>query len=183
MRRWSVIAWVVSAVLLLALIAALANVVRSDEASEVPTALASGERPVAPALPTAVVPGTSTPKAPVLGDAMDGPVVVNWWASWCGPCRDEMPLLVKLARDWRDDGVVVVGVNAEDIASDARAFLDDYSVDYPVVRASADDKLRWGVRGFPETYVVGRDGRISARIDGPVDERSLRALVERELER
>lgn len=183
------VGWVVSALLLGGMIVALALTVRDgDDSSGVPSALAGGKRPVAPSLSTARVPGLkaagTSSEAPKLGAGnLDGPVVVNWWASWCGPCRDEMPLLVDLAGEYRDDGVTIVGVNIEDIAGDARAFVKDYSVDYPIVRGDADDKAAWGVRGVPETFVVGADGRISGRIDGPVDERSLRALIEKELKR
>ena len=191
--RWSLVGWAVSALLLGGLIVALALTVRDgDDTSGVSSALAGGKRPVAPALPTDRVPGLhdvgTTAAVPKLGrkagaPPLKGPLVVNWWASWCGPCRDEMPLLVDIAGDYRDDDVTIVGVNIEDIAGDARDFVDEYSVDYPIVRGDADDKATWGVRGVPETFVVGVDGRISGRIDGPVDERSLRALIEKELQR
>ncbi|HUG15989.1 MAG TPA: TlpA disulfide reductase family protein [Thermomicrobiales bacterium] len=95
-------------------------------------------------------------------------VVINFWASWCPPCRDEMPLLVHAAERLGED-VVLVGVDIWDDVDDARAFLASYRVTYPNVH-DADGRIGigYGVTGVPETFVVNADGRIVVRLPGPV---------------
>jgi thiol-disulfide isomerase/thioredoxin len=111
-------------------------------------------------------------------------MLVNWWASWCGPCREEAPDLSAIAEDYADD-VVVVGVNAggEDLMSDARAFVREMSIRFPIIRADRAMKDAWGVGGFPESFIVGTDGRISAHINGPIDDDDVRAKLDAELDR
>lgn len=196
--RLGTIAWALSIVLLVGVFAVLAVGQRSSTSgARFVAAIGEGKRPAAPPLPKRRLRGADTPSLPswyrphvARDDAApragsSGVLVVNWWASWCGPCRDEVPELRKVARRFADRGVVVVGVNpsAEDTHDDALAFVREFEIDYPVVLADPDDKRAWGVRGFPETFVVGRDGRVSARIDGPVDRESIEALLDAELER
>ncbi len=93
--------------------------------------------------------------------------VVNVWASWCVPCHDEAPLLMQLAKDRR---VRLVGINYKDDAGNARRFLGRYGD--PYVAAGADQNgraaIEWGVYGVPETFIVGRDGRITYKLVGPI---------------
>ena len=100
-------------------------------------------------------------------------VVINFWASWCGPCRDEAPVLEAAWQQYRDQGLVVLGIDREDTPDDARAFIERFELTYPNVR-DAQDRLetRYGLTGLPETYFVGRDGRLVAHIPGAVDELS-----------
>lgn len=91
------------------------------------------------------------------------PVVVNFWASWCLPCREEAPLLERAWRAHRDDGLVVIGVNARDSASDARSFVREFDITYPVV---VDEDLELmhqmsDIEGWPQTFFVERDGDLS----------------------
>jgi cytochrome c biogenesis protein CcmG, thiol:disulfide interchange protein DsbE len=93
-------------------------------------------------------------------------VVVNFWASWCGPCAEEAPLLERFYRG-RAPKVVVLGVDANDFAGDARAFMRKYGLTYPVVHDAHGSMLgHWGVGGLPATFVVDRRGHVVTRILG-----------------
>lgn len=106
------------------------------------------------------------------------PVVVNVWASWCGPCRVEAPLLQKASQRY-GDRVVFLGVDARDSADDARAFLDRYVITYPnVIDESGDITGRLEVRGFPTTYVFDRAGKVRASVVGGISEQVLGARVD-----
>jgi cytochrome c biogenesis protein CcmG/thiol:disulfide interchange protein DsbE len=88
-------------------------------------------------------------------DLKGHPVVVNFWASWCVPCREEAPLLERTWRRYKDDGIVFVGVNIKDAESDAKAFVEEFDITYPVVR-DLDQRLTrsFGVQGLPETFFI-----------------------------
>jgi cytochrome c biogenesis protein CcmG/thiol:disulfide interchange protein DsbE len=88
-------------------------------------------------------------------DLRGSPVVVNFWASWCIPCREEAPLLQRAWRQYRDEGVVFLGVNINDAKSDARRFVEKFGITYPTVR-DVDLVLpkRFGVKGLPETFFI-----------------------------
>ena len=88
------------------------------------------------------------------------PVVVNFWASWCGPCADEAPALQDAARRY-GDRITFVGVNVQDTDSDAQAFLRKYGVTYANGSGSAGPiSVQYGMRGVPETYFIAPDGRL-----------------------
>jgi cytochrome c biogenesis protein CcmG, thiol:disulfide interchange protein DsbE len=97
------------------------------------------------------------------------PVVLNFWASWCGPCKEEMPLLEAGWQRWRKQGVAFVGIDVKDLRSDARGFLDRYGVSFPNVYDGKGSTVgRYGVTGFPETYFVSARGRVVYRIAGEI---------------
>jgi cytochrome c biogenesis protein CcmG/thiol:disulfide interchange protein DsbE len=108
--------------------------------------------------------------------------VVNVWASWCVPCHDEAPLLLQLAKDNR---LRLVGINYKDRPDNARRFLGRYG--NPFAAAGADDNGRaaidWGVYGVPETFVVGRDGRIAYKLVGPITEENLDSTLKPQIEK
>ena len=88
------------------------------------------------------------------------PVVVNFWASWCGPCADEAPLLQDAARR-NADRFTFVGVDVQDVDSDAQAFLRKYGVSYPNGSGNAGPiSIQYGMRGVPETYFIAPDGKL-----------------------
>jgi cytochrome c biogenesis protein CcmG/thiol:disulfide interchange protein DsbE len=104
-------------------------------------------------------------------------VVLNFWASWCVPCKDEAPLLEEAWREHRDRGLVVVGVDAQDFKGDARRFLKRFGLTYPVVYDGKGSTLgRYGITGFPETFFVDRQGNlVGERIAGGIDTERNRA--------
>jgi cytochrome c biogenesis protein CcmG, thiol:disulfide interchange protein DsbE len=96
-------------------------------------------------------------------------VVLNFWASWCGPCKDETPLLQKSWQRWKGKDVVFVGMNVKDFRGDARSFVRRFGVTYPNVYDGKGSTVgRYGVTGFPETYFIDARGRVVYRIAGPV---------------
>ena len=106
-----------------------------------------------------------------VGDLKGKAVVVNFWASWCVPCRDEAPVLQKTYERYRDQGLVVLGVDVNDFRQDARRFMKRYGLSYPVVYDGKGSTVgKWGVRGFPKTFFVDRSGKlVGERIEGAVD--------------
>ncbi|MCA1645718.1 MAG: TlpA family protein disulfide reductase [Chloroflexi bacterium] len=88
------------------------------------------------------------------------PVVVNFWASWCGPCADEAAVLQDAARR-NGERVAFVGVNVQDVDADAQAFIRKYGVSYPNGSTNAGPiSIQYGMRGVPETYFIAPDGRL-----------------------
>jgi cytochrome c biogenesis protein CcmG/thiol:disulfide interchange protein DsbE len=136
-----------------------------------------------------------TPGPPVPAPALSGPtldggrfdltdahghvLLVNVFASWCGPCRDELPLLVDAGRRWSPQGLRVVGLNVRDGADAVRALLDETGATGLTVLPDPDGTraVDWGVRGVPETFVVDRDGRIVDRQRGVVTRQWLEQRV------
>ena len=106
-------------------------------------------------------------------------VIVNFWASWCVPCKEEAPRLEKAWREYKQRGLVVVGVDAQDFETDARRFVARYDVTYPVVHDGPGATLgHWGVTGFPETFFVDRRGRlVGKKIEGPVSDEELAKYI------
>ena len=88
------------------------------------------------------------------------PVVLNFWASWCGPCADEAPVLQDAARRYADR-VTFVGVDVQDLDTDAQAFVRKYAITYPTGSGNAGPiSIQYGMRGVPETYFIAPDGRL-----------------------
>ena len=116
-----------------------------------------------------------------LADLRGKAVVVNFWASWCIPCRDEAPVLQKTYERYRDQGLVVLGIDVNDFKEDARRFMKRYGITYPVAYDGKGSTVgKWGVRGFPETFFVDRSGTlVGERIEGAVDIERNRETFER----
>jgi cytochrome c biogenesis protein CcmG/thiol:disulfide interchange protein DsbE len=111
-------------------------------------------------------------------------VVINFWASWCRPCEEESPYLERVWREGRDRGLVVIGIDEEDVSKDARRFVRKTGITYPVVRdESGDVRDAYGLFGYPESFVVDRRGRIVERLAGPVDRGDFKERFERAIER
>ncbi len=113
-----------------------------------------------------------------LADLRGRPVVLNFWASWCGPCVEEFPLLRQAAEEHAEAGLAIVGVVFRDRSEAARDFMLRNGGSWP---AAMDPGERvadaYGILGPPETYFIARDGTIAARQFGPVDADSLEAQL------
>ena len=113
-----------------------------------------------------------------LADLRGQPVIVNFWASWCGPCVDEFPLLKAVAGEQMADGLVVLGIVYQDRSEAARAFMQQNGGTWQALMDPDDNVARaYKIFGPPETYFIGRDGTIVARHIGQLTAASLDAKV------
>ena len=162
---------------LAALVALLAyGLVQNEPDRDVDEALARGEREDAPALELPKLGGGGSA---ALADYRGQVVVLNFWASWCKPCKEESPLLESWHRRMRDRGGTVLGVDMLDVTGDAQEFIAEYGLTYPMLKDKDGDGLEtFGVVQYPETFVIDRQGRIAAVRRGPVDEDFMRSSVE-----
>jgi cytochrome c biogenesis protein CcmG, thiol:disulfide interchange protein DsbE len=140
----------------------------------------------APATDLPPVAGLERDGKPVPGlasaDFKGAVTVLNVWASWCEPCRDEALLLVQLARDPR---IRMVGINYKDNPDNARRFLGRYGNPFAAsgVDATGRAGIEWGVYGVPETFIIGRDGRIAYKLVGPVTPDNVERVLKLEIEK
>ncbi|MGV1003401.1 MAG: TlpA family protein disulfide reductase [Candidatus Nanopelagicales bacterium] len=143
------------------------------------TILAVADRSPAPAL----IGETLTGEQFDLADERGAVVVLNVWASWCAPCRDEAPELVKVSSELAERDVRFVGLNIRDSTAAAAAFVRKYGITYPNV-SDPDGTLLLGFAGtlppsaIPSTLVIDQKGRVAARAVGPVDRSRLLGLIE-----
>jgi len=97
------------------------------------------------------------------------PVVLNFWASWCDPCKSEAAVLERDWTSYRDRGVVFLGVDYHDLNSDARRFVSAHALTFPMLEdGSGNVTSRYGISQVPETYVLNRQGRVVAHLRGPI---------------
>jgi cytochrome c biogenesis protein CcmG, thiol:disulfide interchange protein DsbE len=107
------------------------------------------------------------------------PLVINFWASWCIPCRDEAPILEKLWRDYSSKGVVFLGVAFQDSRENALAFLKQYGVSYPNgPDTTGEIAIEYGTTGIPETWFIGADGKVKRKYIRPLTEPVLRKYLD-----
>ena len=155
----------------------------AGDISRIPSALIGRE---APATDLPAIAGLERAGKPIPGiattDFKSAVTVLNVWASWCVPCHDEAPLLMQLARDSR---IRVVGINYKDQPDNARRFLGRYGNPFVASGADANGRaaIEWGVYGVPETFIVGRDGRIAYKMVGPITPENLERVMKPEIEK
>jgi cytochrome c biogenesis protein CcmG, thiol:disulfide interchange protein DsbE len=155
----------------------------TGDASRIPSALIGRDAPPTdlPPVPELTRDGKTIPGLAAT-DFKGTVTVLNVWASWCVPCHDEAPLLMQLARDSR---IRLVGINYKDQADNARRFLGRYG--NPFVASGADVSgraaIEWGVYGVPETFIIGRDGKIAYKLVGPVTPDNIEQVVKPRLRR
>jgi len=141
--------------------------------SRVPSVLIGRAAPATVLPPVEGLERDGKPLPGITSEIFSGKVtLVNVWASWCVPCHDEAPLLHQLSQDQRFQ---IAGINYKDQPENARRFLGRYG--NPFVAAGADNNgraaIEWGVYGVPETFLVGRDGRVAYKLIGPITKENL----------
>lgn len=143
---------------------ALLLLIPGRNAATIPSALIgqAAPPPTLPALEGVALPGFDPAQ-------FEGVTIVNVWASWCGPCRLEHPLLMELAKDER---ISIAGINYKDLSANANAFLDELGNPYDVIGTDNNGRVSidWGVYGVPETFIVAPDGTIAWKHAGPITE-------------
>jgi cytochrome c biogenesis protein CcmG/thiol:disulfide interchange protein DsbE len=114
-----------------------------------------------------------------LAELRGSPVVLNFWASWCIPCREEAPLLTAAAAEYRARGLRVIGVVYQDSAASARDFMDRYGQTYPgLLDRDGRTAIDYGVFGIPETFFIDAAGIVRSRQIGAVTAEDLRRQIE-----
>lgn len=170
-------------VLFLALAALFLVRLGAGDPSRIPSALIG--RP-APQTNLPPVDGLVRDGRPVPGlaaaDFTGSVTVMNVWASWCIPCHDEAPLLMRLAQDKR---IRVVGINYKDQPDNARRFLGRYGNPFAASGADLNGRasIDWGVYGVPENFIIGRDGKIAYKLVGPLTADNLEQIVKPQIEK
>ena len=108
--------------------------------------------------------------------------IVNVWASWCVPCHDEALLLTELAKDNR---IQLIGINYKDSPDNARRFLGRYGNPFALVGVDGNGRaaIEWGVYGVPETFIVGRDGKIAYKLVGPITPDNIEGVLKAQIDK
>jgi cytochrome c biogenesis protein CcmG/thiol:disulfide interchange protein DsbE len=141
--------------------------------AEIATSGSETGKRAAPALPSQVLRGPRVDLASLRGK----PALVNFWASWCAPCKQEAPELERLARS-RHGQARLVGVDWNDTTANATAFVRQQGLTYPILRdGSSEVGRRFGLTGLPTTFVLDSHGRIAEVLLGPQTESSLREAL------
>jgi thiol-disulfide isomerase/thioredoxin len=174
--------------LAVALIAATGCSSDRDRASDPPAAISSQsstgsgvpaggtiQSPDEPAEAPDVTVETMNGESIALANRPNEVLLVNFWATWCAPCRKEIPDLIALQEELGPQGLTIIGISLDQQGAEAvNPFLADYSINYPIVldQEGAVEEAFGGIYGLPMTYVIGPEGRIQHRVLGlfPIDE-------------
>ena len=170
-------------VVFLALVALFLIRLYAGDPSRIPSALIGHPAPQTDLPPVAGLERNGAAVPGIDAASFKGAVtVVNVWASWCVPCHDEAPLLMRLAQDSR---FRVIGINYKDEPDNARRFLGRYGNPFAAAGADLNGRagIEWGVYGVPETFVVGRDARIAYKLVGPITADNINTVLKPEIEK
>jgi thiol-disulfide isomerase/thioredoxin len=103
-----------------------------------------------------------------LADYKGKVVIVNFWATWCGPCKAEIPDFVQLYAQYKDKGLVILGISVDDSPEQLQSFMHEFKMNYPVVQMRPEVEDAWGpFYGYPTSFIVARDGSICTKHIGP----------------
>lgn len=160
----------------LALIALLVyGVAVKSGADTFDNAVAAGERLPAPARDVRVLNDDGTKS---IADYKGKVVLLNFWASWCEPCKAESPAIERAYRKYAKDGLVVLGANVDDLSKDANEFVIEHHLTYPVLRYSSTNATKdFGTKRLPETFVIDRDGKVVALRRMQIDDEWLNEVL------
>jgi cytochrome c biogenesis protein CcmG, thiol:disulfide interchange protein DsbE len=179
-RRAKLVAQGVAVGLVALLFVLLAWTLLTNGGGDLGAAANRGERPQAPEFTLGRLDrGGELALASLHGKA----VVLNFWASWCIPCKDEAPYLEQVAQQNASRGLVVVGLDAKDFRTDASRFTKRFGLTFPIVYDGPGDTLGgYGVTGFPETFVIDREGKVVRAFAGAVNGKDERVQLHRAIE-
>ncbi len=141
----------------------------------------TGQHPVAPDFTLPEVGGNAFQLSSLRGKV----VLLDFWATWCDPCREEIPRFIELQRKYGSDGLQIVGVSMDDSIDPVRPFAEKFHINYPIVMGNAKvGELYGGVLGLPIAFIIGRDGRIYRKHIGATNvsvfEKEVTALLQNE---
>lgn len=160
-RQIGTLVWLVPVVALLVVVGYAA--IRKQQPQTITAALARGEKPAAPEFRLPRFDGGTL----ALSEFRGKYVLVNFWASWCVPCKDEAPLLERAWKEYAGNDLVVIGVNIQDLESEAQKFIAETRATYFQVRDRDGAVSRaYGTTGVPESFFIDREGRITRKFPG-----------------
>ncbi len=142
------------------------------------------QHPLAPEFSLPALEGQTTGQTLDLSAYRGKVVLLDFWATWCDPCREEIPHFVVLQNKYGDQGLQIIGISMDDGPAPVREFYRSFHINYPVAMGNAKTgELYGGVLGLPIAFLIGRDGRIEARHIGATNvsvwEREIQALLQR----
>jgi cytochrome c biogenesis protein CcmG/thiol:disulfide interchange protein DsbE len=111
-------------------------------------------------------------------DVVGHPTVVNFWASWCPPCKEEAPYLEQVWQEYKGQGVIFLGIDVQDNDDDAKDFIDRYGITYRNGPDQSKIALDFGMLAVPETFFLDRDGQIVGKFAGSINSEQLRTFLE-----
>lgn len=144
------------------------GVAQKQGGDEFDDAVAAGKREAAPVRTVKLVGSEETTS---IAEHRGEVVLLNFWASWCEPCKSESPAMERAYQRYKDKGFVVIGANIDDLTKDAQKFARRYGLTYPLVKYGSDNATKdFGTRYLPESFVIDRRGRVVALRRGEVDD-------------
>ena len=105
-------------------------------------------------------------------------MILNFWASWCPPCREETPGMERIWKKYKNDCVLLIGINVQDSLEDTESYVDEFKITFPIVMdMDGSTSIDYGVTGLPVTFLLNSEGRIVDRWVGAISERRLESWI------